>query len=265
MDYVDALVLGIVEGLTEFLPISSTGHLMIAQKLLGIGESDFAATFNIAIQLGAIGAVALLYWRSLLIDREVMKRVVTAFVPTAIVGFLLYQLIKRYLLTSVPVVLWSFAVGGIVLILFELLHGERRDGVECVPRMSYLQAVGIGLFQTLAMVPGVSRAAATVVGGMALGIRRATMVQFSFLLAVPTMAAATAWDLYKSAGDLTLQHFEVLAVGFVTSFVVALIAIGWLLRFVKTHTFVAFGVYRIVAAGVFFVLLYVVLTNGNAP
>jgi undecaprenyl-diphosphatase len=258
MTYLDALILGIVEGLTEFLPISSTGHLMIAQELLGIADSNFATTFNIVIQLGAISAVALLYWRRLLIDHETMKRVFAAFVPTAVIGFALYQFIKQFLLKSIPVVLCSLAIGGVIMILFERLHGEKRDGLDKIPRMSYWQAVGVGLLQALAVVPGVSRAAATVLGGMALGIRRATTVEFSFLLAVPTTAAATAYDLYKSAGSMSLEHFELLTVGFATSFLVALIAIGWLLRFVKTHTFEAFGVYRILAAGVFFLLLYVV-------
>src|SRR5262249_8826931 len=164
------------------------------------------------------------------------------------------------LLESIPVVLWSFAVGGAVLILFELLHGERREAKEGVRRISYWQAVGIGLFQALAVVPGVSRSAATVVGGMALGIRRGTMVEFSFLLAVPTMAAATVWDLYKSAGDMALEHFEILGIGFITAFLVALVAIGWLLRFVRTHTFIAFGVYRILAAAVFALIFYVLMT-----
>jgi undecaprenyl-diphosphatase len=258
MTYLDALILGIVEGLTEFLPISSTGHLMIAQELLQIPKDNFATTFNIVIQLGAIGAVALLYWRALLVDRETMKRVLAAFLPTAIIGFIVYQLVKDYLLKSIPAVLWAFAVGGVILILFERLHSEKRGGIDSVRRISYWRAVVIGLFQAVAMVPGVSRSAATVVGGMALGVGRATIVEFSFLLAVPTMAAATAYDLYKSAGSMSLEHFELLAVGFVTSFVVALIAIGWLLRFVKTHTFEAFGAYRILAAGVFFLLLYVV-------
>lgn len=258
MTYLDALILGIVEGVTEFLPISSTGHLMIAQELLQVPKDNFATTFNIVIQLGAIGAVALLYWRVLLVDRETMKRVLAAFLPTAIIGFIVYQLVKDYLLKSIPAVLWAFAVGGVILILFERLHGEKRDGIDNVRRISYWRAVVIGLFQAVAMVPGVSRSAATVIGGMTLGIRRATIVEFSFLLAVPTMAAATAYDLYKSANVLTLEHFELLAVGFATSFVVALIAIGWLLRFVKTHTFEAFGVYRIAAAAVFFVVLYVV-------
>src|SRR5262249_14660776 len=186
MTYLDALILGIVEGVTEFLPISSTGHLMIAQELLQVPKDNFATTFNIVIQLGAIGAVALLYWRVLLVDRETMKRVLAAFLPTAIIGFIVYQLVKDYLLKSIPAVLWAFAVGGVILILFERLHGEKRDGIDNVRRISYWRAVVIGLFQAVAMVPGVSRSAATVIGGMTLGIRRATIVEFSFLLAVPT-------------------------------------------------------------------------------
>ncbi len=255
MDLGQALVLGIVEGLTEFLPISSTGHLMLTSKLLRIPESEFHKSFEIAIQLGAILAVVLLYGRSLLTDWATIQRVAVAFVPTAVLGFLLYKTVKQYLLADTTLVLWSFAVGGVVLILFEWLHGERPGAVGGIDRISYPQAFVIGVCQTAALVPGVSRAAATVVGGLALGLRRRTIVEFSFLLAVPTMAAATGYDLLQSGADFDSSQWLLLGAGFAVSCAVAILAIRFLLRFVQTHTFIAFGVYRILAAAAFWGLL----------
>jgi undecaprenyl-diphosphatase len=255
MTFWEAFLLGIVEGLTEFLPISSTGHLMLTSEALGIEATDFRASFTIAIQLGAILAVVVLYWRSFLVDSVVLQRVVVAFIPTAALGYLLYPVVTE-LLKSTPVALWSLALGGAGLILFEVFHGERRDAQEGLKNVSLIQAVAIGLCQVFAMLPGVSRAGATVVGGMVLGLTRKTVVEFSFLLAVPTMAAATGYDLMQTAGSFSGEQVAVLAFGFVISFIMALAAIGLLLRFIKTHTFVAFGVYRIVAALAFCVILY---------
>lgn len=254
MGFFDAVLLGIVEGLTEFLPISSTGHLILSAKLLGIPADGFTTSFAIAIQLGAILAVAVLYWRMLLTDRAVMLRVAAAFIPTALAGAALYTLAKTVLLESTGLVLWSLFVGGILLMLFERWHRE-KEGASEIAHMSYRQAVLIGLAQSVAMIPGVSRAAATILGGLALGIKRRAIVEFSFLLAVPTMAAATALDLYKSAGEFSSSQFDLLAVGFVVSFVVALAAVKFLLRFIKTHDFTAFGVYRIAVAVLFWFLV----------
>lgn len=251
-----AVILGIVEGVTEFLPISSTGHLMLTSHLFELEETSFQSSFNIAIQLGAILAVVVLYWRALLVDWEVQKRVALAFVPTAILGFVLYKVIKQYLLTSIPVVLWSLGLGGVVIVLFERWHGEKNGAQGGIKNISYLQSVCIGLCQSLAMVPGVSRAAATVLGGLALGVQRRTMVEFSFLLAVPTMAAATALDLLKTSAAFSSDQWLALLVGFVTSMVVAGVVIEGLLRFVKTYTLASFGFYRLLAALLFGVLLY---------
>jgi undecaprenyl-diphosphatase len=255
MDFFQAVIYGIVEGFTEFLPISSTGHLILASKLFG-HEGEFQKTFEIAIQLGAILAVVALYWRSLLVDRAVMLRVLLAFVPTALIGLLLYKRIKE-LLDDPVVVLAALGLGGVALILFEWLHGEKSQGPDHLHGISYAQAVTIGFCQSLAVVvPGMSRAAATVVGGLLLGIPRRTIVEFSFLLAVPTMAAATTFDMMKTSASFTANQWQALAIGFVTSFLVALAAIQLLLRFLKTHTFVPFGVYRLVLACVFWWLLF---------
>lgn len=248
-----ALLLGVVEGFTEFLPISSTGHLILAEKLLARMPPPVPESFKIAIQLGAILAVVALYWRSLLVDGPVMLRVAVAFVPTAVLGLVFYRVVKQ-LLGSEEVVLWALAVGGALLILFEWLHGERPGATDEVKGITFVQAFLIGVCQAAAFVPGVSRAAATVVGGLALGLRRRTVVEFSFLLAVPTMAAATGYDLYKSADTFSGADVQFLLVGLVTSFVVALLAVRFLLRFITTHTFIPFGVYRIAAALLFWLL-----------
>jgi undecaprenyl-diphosphatase len=172
-----------------------------------------------------------------------------------VIAYFLYPVVKNYLLKDIPTVLWSLGIGGAVLILFEWLHGERKQSPDTPDRLTIPAAVGVGLFQALALIPGVSRAAATVVGGMALGYRRRTMVEFSFLLAIPTMVAATAYELYKSRDELAFEQVNLILVGLVVSFVVALGAIRFLLRFVQTHTFVAFGVYRILIAALFAALI----------
>jgi undecaprenyl-diphosphatase len=254
MTLLQAIILGVVEGITEFLPISSTGHLILASRLLGLAQTEFLKSFEIAIQLGAIASVVLLYWRRFL-EPNVLSKVLVAFVPTGLIGFALYRVIKTYLFDSDTVVLWALGLGGVVLIVFELLHRERDGAVDDVASISYSKALLIGIFQSLSIVPGVSRAGATIVGGLILGLTRTTIVQFSFLLAVPTMLAATGYDLLKNASSFAADQFGVLAVGFIASFVVALLSIKFLLAFVRTHTFIPFGVYRIVAAIAFAYLL----------
>lgn len=255
MDLFHALILGIVEGITEFLPISSTGHLIITAKLLGLPQTEFLKTFDISIQLGAILSVVVLYWRSLLVDFNVIKRVAAAFIPTAVLGFALYKFVKSVLLGNVHVVLWSLLLGGVFLIVFELLYKEKENVVKDIKEMTLIQAVIIGCFQAVAMIPGVSRSAATIIGGLYLGISRKTIVEFSFLLAVPTMAAAAALDLLKSAHDFSADQFSFLAVGFVSSFVVGILSIRFLLYFVRNHNFISFGIYRIIAAILLFFLI----------
>ncbi len=251
MDIFQALVLGIVEGLTEFLPISSTGHLILASQLLRIPETEFLKTFEISIQLGAILAVVVLYWRLLFLDIEVMKRLVVAFLPTAVIGAIAYKTIKL-LLGSESVVLWSLLLGGVAIILFELWHKEQEDAFGEISKLPYWTTFFIGLFQSIAMIPGVSRSGATILGGLFLGVSRKAIVEFSFLLAVPTMAAATGLDLLKHASSFSPDQFGSLAIGFVSAFVVALLAIRFLIRFVQTRTFIPFGVYRIALALLFF-------------
>jgi undecaprenyl-diphosphatase len=254
MSFLHAILLGIVEGITEFLPISSTGHLILASKLLAVPQTEFVKSFEIAIQLGAILSVVVLYWRRLFVEWEVMKRIAVAFVPTAVIGLALYKVIKTYLFSD-TVVVWALFVGGAAIIIFERCHREKEGAVADIAQLSYKRAALIGVAQSLAVVPGVSRAAATILGGLLLGMRRSAVVEFSFLLAVPTMAAATGLDLLKTSASFSAGEYGVLAAGFVVSFFVAIVAIRWLLRYIQTHDFTAFGWYRIAVAVAFFLLV----------
>ncbi|MBI2439310.1 MAG: undecaprenyl-diphosphatase UppP [Candidatus Moranbacteria bacterium] len=251
MTFFDAIILGIVEGVTEFLPVSSTGHLVLASHLLGIDNEGFIKTFEIAIQLGAIGAVGCLYWRKFFLEWEIMKRIVVAFIPTGIIGFFLYGFVKTWL-GSPLVVVGALFVGGILLIVFEKWHQEKDTAKEDLSIMSYKTAVLLGIFQALALVPGVSRSGATILGGLLLGFKRTAIVEFSFLLAVPTMLVATGYDLCKYGNAFVVAEWHLLFVGFVTAFFVALVAVKVFVGFIKRHTFIPFGIYRIGIAILFF-------------
>lgn len=255
MTLFQALIFGVVEGASEFLPISSTAHLILTARLLGLPQTDFLKSFEIVIQVGAILSVIVLYWRSFLINREELKRVICAFIPTAIVGFLLYKLIKKYFMGDLNIVLGALFLGGIVLIIFEKFRNKNQKTVTGVAQISYRNAFLIGLFQSFAVVPGVSRSAATIVGGVLIGVERKTAVEFSFLLAVPTLAAAAGLDVLKNAGSFSMDQFGFLAVGFLASFVVAFACIKGLMAFIKNHTFAGFGVYRILISILFWLFL----------
>lgn len=252
MNILAATVLGIVEGITEFLPISSTGHLILTAHLLKLQQTEFLKSFEIAIQLGAILSVMVLYGRRFLTDLKVFRRVAVAFMPTAVIGLVLYKIIKRIFFGSNAIVLWSLLLGGVLLIIFELFYREKKDAVGDMASISYTQALIIGLFQSIAIIPGVSRAAATIIGGLVLGLKRKTIVEFSFLLAVPTMGAAVALDLLKSAPAFTGNDLLFLGIGFLVSFTIALLSIKLLLEFIKNNNFIPFGVYRIILALSFF-------------
>ncbi|OGH28660.1 MAG: undecaprenyl-diphosphatase UppP [Candidatus Levybacteria bacterium RIFCSPHIGHO2_02_FULL_39_36] len=260
MDILGAIMLGIIEGLTEFLPISSTGHLILTARLLNIPQTEFVKTFEIAIQSGAILSVLVLYGKTILSRPGLVKRVVVAFIPTALVGFVFYRFIKQYLLGNTEVVLISLFAGGIVLILIELFFKNKPRDAQAnqnqdFSTLSYEKAMIIGIFQAISVVPGVSRAAATIIGGMLLGLPRTSAVEFSFLLAIPTMFAATFLDLKKTSINLTGQEWLLLLVGFMVSFLVATAAIKWLLFYVKKNTFVPFGIYRIAISIILFLII----------
>ncbi len=249
----DAVILGIVEGLTEFLPISSTGHLILASKLLGLPQTNFLKTFEIVIQLGAILSVIFIYFKRLERDVELWKRIIVAFVPTGIVGFMLYKVIKCYFFNP-NIVIYMLAIGGVLIILIEK-YFEKHPTHGSINAMNYKQAIAIGLFQSLAVVPGTSRSASSIIGGMFSGLSREEAVEFSFLLAIPTMFAATGYDIYKSGLSITTSQWHLIAIGFFVSFLSALIAVKTFIRFVGKHTLEIFGYYRIIVAILFFILV----------
>ncbi len=242
MNILHAIILGIVEGLTEFLPISSTAHLVVANRLLAIPITDFVKSFDIIIQLGAILAVVILYLRRLLLDRATFQKIVVAFFPTAVVGLLLYPLVKNNLLGNLKIIAYALLIGGILMIIFE----HTRQSKKAEQRISYFRAFMIGIFQSLAIIPGVSRAGATIIGGQSLGVSRKTIVEFSFLLAIPTMMAASGLDLIKSNISFNTSEWLLLIVGFISAFITALFAVRFFLRYIENHSFSAFGWYRIV-------------------
>jgi len=254
VNLLDVLILGVVEGLTEFLPVSSTGHLMLTARILNLAQTDFTKTFEISIQLGAILSVVLASKKSIM-DIRVIKRVLTAFFPTALLGLILYKIVKNVLLDNTDIVLWALLIGGILLILFEKIHHEDDKGIDDLKKISYKKAFLIGVFQSAAMIPGVSRAAATILGGLVLGLKRKTIVEFSFLLAIPTMLASTIYDVCKSANTFTQTQIGLLIMGAGVSFVVAMVSIQFLLHFIKNHNFIWFGVYRILVAITFWFFL----------
>ncbi len=255
MNFLHVLILSIVEGLTEFLPISSTGHLILTTKLLSIPSTNFVKTFEIVIQFGAIMAIVVLYSKKLMSSLNLLKKLFIAFVPTAVVGFTLYPLIKNYLLGSSSVTLWALFVGGIALIIIEKLLPKFRIKHSNLQEPTYKQAFTIGIFQSFSIIPGVSRAAATIMGGLLTGLNREKATEFSFLLAVPTMFAATVLDLYKSRQIITAGGSITLFVGTVLSFLFAILAVKFLVGFVKKHDFTAFGVYRIILAILFWIFV----------
>lgn len=248
MTFLSAIILGIVEGLTEFLPVSSTAHLILTSQLLRLPSTDFQKSFEVIIQFGAILAVLVLYGKSVFVDRKTFGRILAAFIPTAIVGLALHSVIKNIFFESDSIILSALFIGGALILLFEHFHTERPDAKDEINNMTYKQAVAIGLFQSFAVIPGVSRAAATIIGGLLLGVSRKTIITFSFLLAVPTVLAASLLDLAKTGASFTGSEYLLLAIGFAVSFVTALAAIKWFLHFLKTHSFSPFGWYRVLLA-----------------
>jgi len=253
MTLLDSIILGIVEGITEFLPISSTGHMILVSHLLGIKQGTFEKTFEIAIQLGAILAVVAIYKEKLKGNLELWKKLIAAFIPTGIIGLALHRWVEELfnpLVVSTALIVW-----GVIFIVVELLYREEEHYIERPEELPYKKAILIGVFQSLAMVPGTSRSGATIVGGLLLGMKRVAATEFSFLLAIPTMFAATLFEITKNYQAITASNAPILATGFITAFISAFFAVKWLLNYVKSHTFIPFGIYRIVVGIVFLTIL----------
>ncbi|MEO8637954.1 MAG: undecaprenyl-diphosphatase UppP [Candidatus Taylorbacteria bacterium] len=256
MDIFQVIILSIVEGITEFLPISSTGHLILASHILGLSQTDFLKSFEIAIQLGAVLSVIFLYGKSYLLKLSMIKKLVVAFIPTALLGLLFYSFIKKNLLGNESVVLFALGIGGVLIIIFELILKKREEEQkQNLETLTYKQAFLVGLAQSVAIIPGVSRSATTVLGGRFLGLSMKSAVEFSFLLALPTMLAATGLDLVKNWSLFTHSEIGVLFLGFILSFTVAVFSIKFLLTFIKKYSFISFGVYRIFIALLFWTFL----------
>lgn len=245
MTIFDSIILGIVEGFTEFLPISSTGHLIIASEALGIDQTQVTHAYHVIIQFAAILAVVLNYREKFSIKKiELWKKITLAFIPIGAVGFLFASQIKE--LFDITVVAWMFIIGGVIFLIVERFYTEKEHHIDDVEKVSYKQALWIGIAQIAALIPGTSRAGATIIGAMLVGLNRKASAEFSFLLAFPVMCATTGYDLLKHYQDFAGANFVILAVGFVTAFIVAYLTIKLFLVFLQRFTFVAFGVYRII-------------------
>jgi len=254
LDIFQAIIIGIIEGFTEFLPISSTGHMIVASKFLGIEENALNKAYHVIIQFAAILAVMLIYKEKITFKQiDLWVKLLLAFIPIAIVGFIFKDAIKT--LFNVETVAWMFIIGGVIFLLVEYFYKEKKAHVTHVEKVNYKQAFWVGVAQIFSLVPGTSRAGATIIGGLLTGLDRKTSTEFSFLLAIPVMAAVTGYDLLKHYQDFADANWGAFIVGFITAFVVAYATIKLFLVFLERFTFVAFGVYRII----FGIILLVVI------
>jgi undecaprenyl-diphosphatase len=254
MTIVQSVIIAIIEGLTEFLPISSTGHMILASSLMKIQDDPFVKTFEIAIQLGAIMAIVMLYAKRFLQGITIYLKLGIAFIPTAIVGFLAYGFIKAHLFNPVIVAI-SLIVGGIILIIIDRWVVAKKSQTVVLENITYKNAFFIGLIQCFSMIPGVSRAAATIIGGVFNGLDKKQATEFSFLLAVPTMFAATGYDLLKTPVIFTNHEIVLLSIGFIVAMITAWIAVKIFIRLVENYGFKYFGYYRIIIGIIFLIIL----------
>lgn len=258
MTWLEAILLAIVEGITEFLPISSTGHMMITAALTKMKADDFFKVFIVAIQLGAIASVVVLYWRRFFQSIDFYLKLFVGFIPAVVVGLLLKRHIDT-LLERVDVVAFALLIGGVILLFVDKWFAKNESNAADMPTISYQAAFWIGCFQCISMIPGVSRAAATIIGGLTQGLSRKTAAEFSFFLAVPTMFAATAksiWDSKEIFLAQTQNEWQLLLVGNVVAFVVAMLAIKFFIGFLTRYGFRFFGWYRIVVGIILIILIY---------
>ncbi|MEO1783971.1 undecaprenyl-diphosphatase UppP [Thermodesulfobium sp. 4217-1] len=244
MNIIHAIILGIVEGVLEFLPVSAAGNLTLVGKLLSIPSSDFIKIYEIVMQLGAVIAVLILYAKRLLVDHETIKKIIVAFIPTGIIGLLVYKIVKNFLLYNDTITVFSLIVGGVIILLVE--YKKIKPSTVNISNISYKQALAIGFIQTLAFIPGVSRSGATIVGAMLLGVERKAAVEFSFLLAIPTILAAGSYALLKDHSALAGANLLPMAVSFITALIFAIISVKTFLKFISSNNLKPFGFYRII-------------------
>ncbi len=245
MDIFQAIIIGIIEGFTEFLPISSTGHMIVASEFLGVSQNSLTKAYEVIIQFAAILAVMLIYKEKITFKKiDLWQKLFIAFLPLAVVGFIFKDQIKA--LFTVEIVAWMFIIGGLVFLVVEYFYEEKEFHVSDVEKVSYKQALWVGIAQIFSLIPGTSRAGATIIGGLLVGLDRKTSAEFSFLLAIPVMAAVTGYDLLKHYQDFADANWGAFIIGFVTAFIVAYLTIKLFLAFIQRFTFVAFGIYRII-------------------
>ena len=257
MNIFEAIIIAIVEGLTEFLPVSSTGHMIITEKILGVPDNDFTKLFTVGIQLGAILAVVVLYWKKFIDFKSwhFYLKLLVAVIPALVLGFIFSDKIDSLLESSLTVAI-SMIAGGIILLFIDNVF--KTPTIETEEKIGFPKAFIIGLWQCIAMIPGVSRSAASIIGGMQQSLTRKLAAEFSFFLAVPTMAAATGYKMLKGYKTLNAEHIKLLAIGNVVAFIVALLAIKFFISFLQKHGFKLFGYYRIIGG---IILILLVLTG----
>ncbi len=260
MSILDAIIIAIVEGLTEFLPISSTGHMIITEKLLGVEANEFTRLFTVGIQLGAILAVLVLYWKKFVIPLRTGNwnfywKLIVAVAPALLLGFIFSDRIDA-LLDSALVVAITMIAGGIILLFIDRFF--RKESIQTEEQVSFLNAFIIGCWQCISMIPGVSRSAASIIGGMQQNLTRKLAAEFSFFLAVPTMAAATGYKLFRGYNNISSEDIKLFAIGNAVAFVVAVLAIKFFIGFLQKHGFRLFGYYRIIGG---IILLALILTG----
>lgn len=247
MEYLQSVIFGLVEGATEYLPISSTFHLIWTSRFLGIGQTDFQKAYEVIIQAGAILAVVFLYWKSVIDDKKLILKILSSFVPTALIGLILYKIIKNIFFENYLLQITVFLLIGFVFILYER-YRKNKSLKKSLVDITYQEALIIGLAQSVAVIPGVSRAGAVILTMMLLNVRRDEAAKFSFLLAIPTLLAASALDIIKISPILFAQTDKIgyLAVGFLAAFLSALVVVKWFIKFLQHHTLSSFGWYRII-------------------
>lgn len=243
MTIADSIILGIIQGVTEFLPVSSTGHLILASKLLGIEQDNFQKSFEIVILFGACLATFFLYLEKVLHEKTLWLKLLVAFLPTGILGFLFYKHIKALFVPST--VAYMLIIGGVIFIIIEFFYKASEKHINNFREISYKQAFLIGVAQSFSMIPGTSRSGSTIIGGLLVGLNRKTAVEFSFMLSVPTIMIATLFDVYKHYNEFTFDHWQLMFTGFVVAFLTAIVAIKTFLKIITKYNFVPFGIYRI--------------------
>lgn len=260
MNLINAIILGVVEGLTEFLPISSTAHLIITSKILKITQTDFQKFFEVFIQSGAILAVIFLYFSYVLVNKKIINKIFFSFLPTAIVGFLLYKLIKNIFFESYFLIVFSiFFIGALFLLIESFVKNKKLKLTKSMTNINLVTAIIIGLVQALAVIPGVSRSGIVLIFMILLGYKRDESAIYSFLLAVPTIISASIFDAYqmRKIAFFTTGNIWFLTIGFITSFLTAYLSVKWLISYLKKNSLSVFGVYRIILAVILMTFIFV--------